>query len=123
MAGRGCRRLYRSLGGPGNGVGGVCCSWSSIIADELAVVSGLGARVVVEDGRDLGRLSHMLQRLLDSLDEVEGNWSRDQLLAMDAAYRGRRGCFSGGVRITRRRVADLPDWGPERQGSCDRKGP
>jgi hypothetical protein len=42
--------------------------------------------VVVEDGRDLGRLSHMLQRLLDSLDEVEGNWSRDQLLAMDAAY-------------------------------------
>ena len=46
------------------------------------------------------RLSRMLMRpiLFDPLDEVEGNWSREQLEAMDAAFIARvEASFAAGL--------------------------
>src|SRR5262249_15600296 len=58
------------------------------------------ARMAAEDGLDPGRLPRMLMRpiLFDPLDEVEGNWSRSELEAMDAAFVARvEAAFAAGL--------------------------
>src|SRR5262245_39808823 len=69
-------------------------SWA-YYSDELG-----GRQRVVEAGQDRGRLSRMLMRpiLFDPLDEVEGNWSRAQLEAMDATFVARvEAAFQAGL--------------------------